>query len=325
MMKSAKRFWMGSAAAVALCCSAALSRPCGAGQAGVVPSGPLFPDAVTDVAPREIGWMAPGDNLGLPPNASADPAGHSSAPPDYPRVLPPNAAAPDLDPLHESTWYGRVDYFDWQERLAGTEFVRETGALPVLGYQHRFGRERIRAELFGGTVDYGGAIDFGAVQEWVPSVTRYLGARGEYDLLIEPEGWPVRFLVGVGARLWSRDMPDATSPLGNAVLGYTEMWLSLYPYAGVETRLRRDGGAEWYGSLRGGVTAINYERVTDFNLVLYPKVGAFAETEFGIRGGHLGVAGFLQMMTWNESNPVRDSLQPYSRMFLAGLKAGWSF
>jgi hypothetical protein len=30
-------------------------------------------------------------------------------------------------------------------------------------------------------------------------------------------------------------------------------------------------------------------------------------------------------MDWNQSSATREILQPYSRMFLTGLKAGWSF
>jgi hypothetical protein len=115
-------FWIGLGAAVAMCGAAGLARPCmaapSAGAPSGAPAGSLFPEAVTDVAPSELGWMTPGGNYASPsaaPDGSTSgagavgPPGPSSQFSDYPRVLPPSAPPPqEIDPLHESTWFGRV-------------------------------------------------------------------------------------------------------------------------------------------------------------------------------------------------------------------------
>ncbi len=44
--------------------------------------------------------------------------------------------------LFESTWYTRVDYFNWNERVGGDIFMRNNGVVPTLGYQQRYRRQR---------------------------------------------------------------------------------------------------------------------------------------------------------------------------------------
>ena len=70
------------------------------------------------------------------------------------QVYPP--AAPTPEKLTQASWYTRVEYFHWNERIGGTDFVNEGGALYTLGYSRQIGIERFRAELFGGEVNYQG-------------------------------------------------------------------------------------------------------------------------------------------------------------------------
>ncbi len=53
------------------------------------------------------------------------------------------AAHPQSTRLFESTWYTRVDYFNWTELINGQTFMQNNGAIPTLGYQRRHGRQRV--------------------------------------------------------------------------------------------------------------------------------------------------------------------------------------
>jgi len=251
----------------------------------------------------------------------------SGGPADFASIRP-EAAPVAGERFTESTWYARVDYFHWNERLDGADFVNEFGVLPTVGYQRRIGPERFRFELFGGTVDYKGLALFeDGPSEPLTSTTNLLGVRGEYDLLWEPDCWPqVSFFAGIGTRFWIRDLVDGVSSVSlSPVIGYQETWWTIYPYVGVEKRRVLRDGLELYGSGRIGVTAVTYQRVSYFDVTLYPKAGIEGQAELGLRSRRLFFAGFFEAMTWQQSAVVRDTLQPASRMFTVGLKTGFSF
>ena len=244
-------------------------------------------------------------------------------PPAAPATAPPTITERFL----ESTWYARIDYFHWNERADGADFVNEYGSLVTLGYEHRSGAERYRAELFGNTVNYVGSAQYTNAPD-VPmhSTTKYLGFRAEYDLLFEPEGLPqVSFFAGLGTRFWIRDMPDDYDDNGAFVPGYQETWWTIYPYLGVEKRRTHEDGVEFYYSARIGCTPITYERVVDFDTTLYPQIGLTGQLEAGIRGRRFMLAITAEAMSWTKSDVVRDSLQPASSFTTLGLKAGFCF
>ena len=252
------------------------------------------------------------------------------APSPQPLAPSPQPLAP---PLTESSWYFRVDYFHWNERLDGADFVNEYGVLPTLGYMHRSGPERFRFELFGSqvlgpSVHYVGAAMFDdGSTEPLSSNTNLLGIRGEYDLLLEPEAWPrVSFVVGVGTRFWIRDLQDGSSSITQSpVLGYQETWWTIYPYVGLENRRTLSDAVEFYAAGRIGMTAITYQRVSYFDVTLYPKLGFTGQLEAGLRGRRLFAAGFFETFSWSQSGMRQDTLQPSSVMFTAGLKTGVCF
>lgn len=227
----------------------------------------------------------------------------------------------------ESTWYTRVDYFHWNESLGGAEFCHEDGLLTTIGYMRRVGIERFRFEAFGGSVNYKGAADFDdGTSEPLSMTTGYLGARGEYDLMLEPEGWTaVSFFLGVGSRLWVRSLPGGYTDLGSPVMGYNETWWTIYPYIGMETRRNPTSGPEWYGSGRVGFTPFTWQHVSYFDVVLNPQPGLTGQLEAGIRGNHFHAAAYMETMSWSQSPEVSGVLQPASIYFTAGLKAGFSF
>jgi hypothetical protein len=293
-------------------------------------------------APGPIGVAGAGGNSVLPmPPPNDVPPGAAvpmlSAPVEFPRpVAGPSSDvpwAPSPAPAlvraigpSGSMWYTRIDYFHWNERIDGQDFVNESGALITVGYQHRFGRERVRLELFGNNVDYDGSAEYpdGTVEP-LKSVTNYVGMRAEYDLLIQPGDWQhQRLLLGVGTRIWARDLPDARTASGGYVDGYQELWWTIYPYLGAECEWPL-GQAELFVSGRFGATPVTLQHVSSYDATLYPKCGIMGTFEGGVRWTHLSLSAYLEAMNWSQSAEVRGILQPNSTLFLAGMKIGWAF
>lgn len=248
---------------------------------------------------------------------------------EYQVVPPAPPAAPQTfaDVFRESAWYTRIDYFHWNERLDGADFVNEYGTLVTLGYENRVAIQRYRGELFGATMKYVGASQSPGLPD-VPlhSNTKYLGFRLEYELLIEPEGLPqVSFFAGLGTRFWIRDMPDGFDDSGAPVSGYQETWWTIYPYIGIEKRRTHDEGIEFYYSARIGATPVTYQRVEDFETTLYPQCGLTGKLEAGVRGRRFLLSAYFEAMGWTQSDEVRGSLQPASSFTTVGFEAGYCF
>jgi hypothetical protein len=266
--------------------------------------------------------MAPGPIAAFQQQTVAAPV---TPAPTYPSA--PATSLPACEKIVESTIYTRVDYFHWNERVSGGDLLNEDGPLITLGYQHRSGIERFRAELFGSQVHYASTIDFGNGDvEPLSSHTDYLGVRGEYELIYHPEIFSnVDFFGGLGTRFWIRNLPDDFTASGNFVQGYVETWWTIYPYLGLETRRKLHGDTELYGMGRLGVTAITFEHATLDDIVLYPRPGVTGQLEGGVRGEHLFLSAFFEGMSWQHSSVVRGFLQPTSTMFTVGLKSGVNF
>ena len=116
----------------------------------------------------------------------------------------------------ESNCYGRVDYFRWIQPRNGADQLTESGALYTIGYVRRMEGERLRGELFGGAMTFSGAVTDSGTLDPFQSSTSYIGVRGEYEHLWNLyDQWPAVFL-GIGTRIWDRDMRDAVSQSGAA-------------------------------------------------------------------------------------------------------------
>ena len=64
---------------------------------------------------------------------------------------PPDITMPALgNRLIESTWYTRVDYFNWNERMAGMTPVNEYGTLFTLGLYEAGGESSASTRPFSG-------------------------------------------------------------------------------------------------------------------------------------------------------------------------------
>jgi hypothetical protein len=272
------------------------------------------------------------------PTASTAPAQDPPAIASAPQKTAGSATqGSDATRLFESTWYTRVDYFSWQERLNAAPFMREQGVLPTIGYMRRSGHERFRVELFGSKVDYSADIQFddGVLKDL--SKTDYLGMRGEYELMVEPQRWPsVSLFGGLGSRFWIRNLPDNEIDANHIVLGYQEDWWTFYPYLGMETRRTMSEDYEFYWRGRIGLIAFTYQHISKIDATLYPRQGLTAQLEAGIRGPHLFLSANFEAMQWSQSAMVVEhspdgnspdivAFQPRSQMYLVGLKTGFSF
>jgi hypothetical protein len=243
-----------------------------------------------------------------------------------------------LERLTESTWYYRLDCYNWTEDLGGGEKVKEYGPMSTVGYMHRNGQERFRLEVFGGTVAYDGYTQSESGGVYVSehfhtsNGTNYIGMRAEYDFLIEPDCWKnARLVLGVGTRFWVRDLQD-TALEDVYVRGYPETWWTFYPYIGVETKTSDPSTLHFFGSARVGVTPITYQYVGLFDsyyessgTILYPKCGMTAQAEIGISCRRVTLSAYTELMSWSQSNVVRDIYQPDSMMFTIGGRCSFTF
>ncbi len=246
-------------------------------------------------------------------------------------VAPRNLAA--LDQSIQTAVYYRLDNFTWYERIDGEDVVGEFGPISTLGYVRRHGIERLRFELFGGTVAYDGFLNNSDLPESFHQSfgTNYLGLRGEYELLFEPEGWPwLRYFCGLGTRFWIRDLRNGGTSSGETVIGYQETWWTFYPYVGLDLTRSTESGIEFFSSMRLGATPLTYERVTYYDVSVYPTCGITGQVEVGVRYQHLALSAYIEAMTWGKSG-MRENIygdyiyQPASRMVLVGGKVSYAF
>lgn len=277
------------------------------------------------------------DSLLLKPSASGDvPVSTSTLDADSGAALGPGTAPPPsalwtptsfVKPL-ESSWYTRIDYFQWTERIEDMTLVKESGALYTLGYVRRNGVQRFRAELFGGNMHYDGyGQSYDQPLEDFNSTTRYLGARGDYEFVLAPpllEG-QFAFLVGLGNRFWIRDIRGGLSEEGHPVWGALEVWWTLYPYLGMECHRPLGPGLELYSEARIGATAITFEHAADMVEALWPRCGLTTEVELGLRGERFFLSATCEAMTWSHSSVVEDAFQPNSEFVTIGGKLGFRF
>jgi hypothetical protein len=310
--------------------------PYGDGAANPNPQIPMAPVGTNDPAsggpaiqmPSQTAWPAKGAVMPAPGTPTAMPTWPTTAPPLPPpstmQYSTPAWAAPPAglisqptvpsDKLVQSSWYTRIDYFHWNERIGSMDFVNESGALYTLGYSRRIGQERFRAELFGGSMDYKGygQFDDGSI-DTLGSTTRYLGAR---DMI---------FFVGIGSRFWIRDIQSGVSDGGYDVYGYQETWWTIYPYIGLEAKRMMASGWELYSSGRVGMTAFTYDHAAILDEPLWPKCGIMGSVELGLRGPHFSASAYFEAMTWRESAEADDAFQPNSQMYTIGGKIAYTF
>lgn len=232
--------------------------------------------------------------------------------------------------LYESTWYTRVDYFNWREFIDGAVFMENNGVVPTLGYEQRRRRQRLRAELFGGRTNYFAVL--GGVD--TSNVTDYLGLRGEYEVMFEPQTWRNNSLfAGIGTRFFVRSTPDILIDESVLVDGYQETWWTFYPYIGYERRRTMKPTWEAYYRTRVGVTAFTWEHVALNDVTLFPRANVIVISELGFRGPRWHISAYTEVMAWSASPKVLatdgeflyEIYQPASTNIMIGLKTGFSY
>ena len=79
----------------------------------------------------------------------------------------------------------------------------ESGPLFTLGYTRSWGDQRIRAEFFGGVVQYTGGAQFSnGTTVPLSNHTAYYGGRAEWDLFCNPANHPrIQIFIGLGTRV----------------------------------------------------------------------------------------------------------------------------
>jgi hypothetical protein len=265
----------------------------------------------------------------IEPVPAPDPAAQYAAAVMPPLLTVPGERCPAPAPhawLTESTIYTRLDFANWNETIGGENFVDENGLQFTLGYQHRFDRERVRAEMFTSNLTFNEEWQRSWGTETAESTRKYLGARAELEILFEPETAPrVTFFVGLGTRFWVRDIPDEVTSANVPRFGYQETWWTFYPYIGIEKRRNLAVDWEFYWMGRLGFEAITLEKVSVFDIALWPEPGLTTQVEGGFRGKHLFASAFFEVFDWADSAPVQGLVQPASSLITVGLRTGCNF
>lgn len=240
------------------------------------------------------------------------------------------ASALDLRP------YASISYLHWEETSGGETFVEEDGPLYGAGVMARGELSPTltldaRLELFGGIVDYEGAIfDLEGNRRPYDGETGYLGFSGEALLLVDlAPGAGVQSLrpaAGIGFHRWNREL-DRDGPYG-----YDEIWTTIYLKAGAEW-IRYNDYADWYAHGFLILPISNDEKVENLNLPGVDTISLEPGTEtglslaFGRRNARWDMALTLEYLSFGESDPdaTGQFFQPDSTWLRIGARAGLAF
>jgi len=241
----------------------------------------------------------------------------------------------------------------------------ECGTLYTLGYEHRIGSERFRAEIFGGNMAYDSTTtvlvtdpntgEQTSYVENMKAVTSQFGCRGEFEYLWDTDlfGWtPLTFFAGIGTRVWSRNIHDGTTTsgpvIGLDVSGYIQTWWTIYPYVGLDKRWVCSNGNEFFVTSRIGCTALTYSYTPYCEVIVtdptkepiiiqrpayYMNPGLTGQIECGLRRNHFVISAYFESMAWQNSQAEHhhgDSSSqlyyyPGARMYTTGLKLGINY
>jgi len=252
------------------------------------------------------------------------------------RIIPSNGSYESMPGVilpMKSVWCARGEYFRWNTRKNKSNVEVDEGTLWTLGYTRRVGPERFRAEFFGGGMHY---RSMGGVIDPMFSSSSHLGGRGECEYLwtINSDRWPPPvFSLGIGTRIWGRNIHDGTDGSGGFEEGYHQTWWTLYPYAGLEKEWLFDGWGKFYASGRLGCTAMTYLYIHELRQAVYPKPNITALVEAGWRRNHFDLSVHFEAMAWQPSHPFHFHGDPSkdvyvycgSQMFTVGMQLGWHY
>jgi len=236
----------------------------------------------------------------------------------------------------EISVYVKSGWFTWDEKLNGSSFVKEKGAMHGAGIIRKdiFSGVSLAetAEVWGGNIDYDGHDLTGQIK--VDSDTSYLGTKEEAAIGVKLRvGDALSFepFLGLGHRFWIRTRSG-------------EDWNSIYTKAGLEGDLQ-SAGCTWY--LKGGALLPVYTRShvslssSGYNdVVTQPKAKLSAFAEGGIKWSAFAISVEYEGMRFGQSDKVSTSrrntsagvvvqdsqaYQPDSFSNLFSLKLAYSF
>jgi hypothetical protein len=319
--------------AVATVGQAALAQELSLPAGQQIPPGTPSPYGMPAPAATPLPQQPPPGYPAMPAYSSFPTPPPSSPPVAYlPPSCPPAAASPLQVPTFlpgQSAVYTRIDYFTWREDVGGSKILDESGPLVGLGFVTSSPFRRFRAEVFGGVVQYNGGVMWDdGTEEPLQSTTGLLGCRAELDFLHHFVNYPsTAIFLGLGTRFWDRNLRDSTTDSGGTVIGYDELWWTLYPRIGLETEQPFLFGSKFFASASGGCTVFTLQDIHRFGVTLFPKIGPQFQAEMGIRGDRTFFSVVVEGMKWFESDTKGDQqfFQPESFMFTVGARAGYVF
>ena len=236
----------------------------------------------------------------------------------------------------EISVYVKSGWFTWDEKLNGSSFVKEKGAMHGAGIVRKdmFSKMSVAEsiEVWGGVIDYDGHDLTGTKK--IKTDTSYLGTKEEVVVGVKlPAGKVVSFepFLGVGHRFWVRTRSG-------------EDWNSIYAKAALAGEYKTSAGTLY---LKGGAllpiytrnhVSLNNAGFTD--VVIQPKSEVSAFAEGGVKLGAFAVSVEYEGMKFGQSEKVAtrqlntaqgaviqnsQAYQPDSQSSLYSLKLAYSF
>jgi hypothetical protein len=235
----------------------------------------------------------------------------------------------------ETSAYLKSGWFSWEERVNGSSFVKERGAMHGAGVARKDEVAAIAIaellEVWGGALDYDGHDVTGA--QVIKSDTVYLGTREEvaFSKPLPAGALQLEPLVAIGHKFWARSRSS-------------EDWNTFYAKAGAGAQWRK---GDWKLFVKGGGLVPFYTRThaslsdagySDVVTEPKPRLSAFAEG--GARVGAFTISVDYEGMEFGRSDkvPTRKSsgtngvqisggeaYQPDSSATLVSLKLTFSF
>ncbi len=272
----------------------------------------------------------------LEPQAANDIVFSQEAPPSSPKIVDqPGFSMKCVQRPIELSFYTRFDYLQWNTRENGVVLNSENGTLYTLGYLLCKDAERVRVELFAGTVPHN---DTTADDQPVHTSAEHIGGRIEYEYCwdIDFEGLPpFVFFAGIGTRAWNRTVYNGITPSEEIWAGSGQTWWTIYPYFGLEKHWLCNNGNDFYAAGRFGFTAFNYLYISDQPNVpaYYPQANITGQAELGWRRNHFFCSAYFEAMSWQKSLDVHyhgDTTStmhhyPSTQMYVTGLKFGLTY
>ncbi len=227
-----------------------------------------------------------------------------------------------------------AEFFKWTEHYNSENGVTETGPLFGLEINGDYTENqltwfRYHANIFGGSVDYDGALEDGTSYK---TTTKYRGMEAGFDadivtLAQSDRGDVLNWFCGLGYRASEREL--------GGELGYTEIWQTIYGTTGLWGRygLSASGRSQLIGKLEVRLPIYNNQAIsTSGPPDLTPGWAPSFYGSFGIDWSRLSVEAYCRALYFTKSDeefvgvdPVGDDLFIYQPESWPALKSALYF